>query len=320
MVLPVAKRGGVRRAGPKKPKNRAVQLNAENYFRDVKDLYLLKKRLGSYRFIFYTNFDVDDLAALIIFTAWVKVNEKYFESRNHFPIYGFIVPNSRVQTQRAREFLAKFANILQWDDPDHHHYEGFISAGSRIWNDGSNEDFTTEENLLDNPDVLTEEDYPDSTSNFEDLFKVKPDNLFMVYLKEPLLKDDFFKSIPSVSLKPLTTTALTLYADIDETVNEDNATKLFTLFDEAEEDEMAYLLNKAMYIYNDHNDVTEYNARVFSCAGAGLIMALLTASGTLKKVNSFEKTGDNTYVLKAQKDLAKNMLLAAFKVLGEYIV
>lgn len=318
MAQPVGKRGGIRRAGPKKPKNRAVVLNPETYFKDVKDLYLLKKRLGNYRFIFYTNFDTDDIAALIAFTAWVKVNETYFDSRNIFPIYGFIVSNSRVQTQRAREFLSMFAKTLGWDNPEHHHYNAYISSGSRIWNDGTNESFTTEENLINNSDVLTSNDYPDSTNDFTDLFKVKHDNLFMIYLKHPVIQNDFFKNIPSVSMKLIDSNELKLYANTDDVITDDNATKLFEVFDESEDGDFAYMLNKAMYIYNDRDNVREQNSRIFNYNGLLLIVALLTASGTLKKFNQFDKIDNKSYVLKPQKDLAKNMLLAAFKILGEF--
>ena len=125
---PVTKIGGVRRVVKNKPKP-----DATSYYKDSKGSCLFPKKMSQYRFVICTDMEPDAMVFLTMFTAWVRANEKFFDSRSLFPIHSFIIDGSRVKAQRAREFLAKFGELLEWNDPEHQLYKGYRSAGNRIW-------------------------------------------------------------------------------------------------------------------------------------------------------------------------------------------
>ena len=295
---PVEKRGGARRPIRRKPKTKQQQLTPNDYYKDTKGTGLFSKRLGQYRIVICTDLETDDMATLAMLAAWVKVNEQFFDVRNNFPIYGFVVGethNKRIKAQRAREFLNLFADILEWDDPEHHLYNGMQSAGSRVWFDGeSDKAFDDEEKLLGNPDVLNEEEYPDPESfvtGIDELMQVKPNNLFMLYLK-PLrffqsLKDrpevfEYLCQVPSALyggwnircvldenpelrepmlrfLNRTNSDEPLLFTESFHALGENNvmsfktSPRLFREFDDADDpEELAYHINKTMYAWNDN--------------------------------------------------------------------
>ena len=200
--IAIEKRGGQRRVRKRRPKKiqRASRLD---YYKDNKLRGILPKKLCQYRFLICTDLEPDDMVFLTMFTAWVKTNEHFFDSRSQFPIYGFLVGETRskrIKAQRAREFLKVFADILGWDDTDHHLYKGYNTAGQRVWFDGSSDTtFDSEKNLID-AKVLDDPDYPDPElfiDTIDELLKVKANNLFAVYLK-PVRLFQTFKDRPDV--------------------------------------------------------------------------------------------------------------------------
>ncbi len=197
-ILPIEKRGGMRRPTRRRAKKPEQKSTPQDYYKDRKGTSVFPKRLGQYRFLICTDLETDDEVALAMFTAWVKTNENFFDARNNFPIYGFVVGethNKRIKAQRAREFLKRFGEILAWDDTEHHLYKGYDAAGDRVWFDGeSDRSFENEHTLVTHPEALEDEDYPDPESfinTIDDLMKVRAANLFILYLK-PLR---FFQSM-----------------------------------------------------------------------------------------------------------------------------
>jgi hypothetical protein len=213
-IGPVVKRGGARRVVRHRARRINTQATPETYYKGRKGSNIFPKKLSDYRFVFWTDLSGADEAALLMFTAWVKANERYFDARTHFPIYAMVVGDadgSRVKTQRAREFLSRFGDLLQWSDPEHHLYKGYNAAGNRVWNDSSpGEVLETEESLVEVKDALVDPDYPESVSletGIEELLRLNPTNLFMVYLKKPSGLDDpelvkFLRRAPGMACGP----------------------------------------------------------------------------------------------------------------------
>jgi hypothetical protein len=195
MKSAIEKRGGMRRPIRRKKTNAATASQTELFLdhRDAKR-EIFTKRLNDYRILICTDLETDDEAALAMLTGWVKTNEKYWDSRSQFPIYGMVVgetTNTKVKAQRAREFLEHFAELMCWNDPEHHLYNSYQSARKRIWfDDPSNRSYPAEKELIaGNLDTVAE---PKTFAvGIEELMKTKADNLFIVYLK-PLR---FFKSL-----------------------------------------------------------------------------------------------------------------------------
>nr|QBK88074.1 MAG: hypothetical protein LCMAC202_04360 [Marseillevirus LCMAC202] len=296
--LPIEKRAGVRRAFKRRPKKPGVKSTPQDYYKDRKGTGgVFPKRLGQYRFLICTDLETDDEVALAMFTAWVKTNEHFFDSRNSFPIYGFVVGethNKRIKAQRAREFLKRFGDILAWDDKEHHLYRGYSAAGNRIWFDGeSDKPFENEKELVVHQEALEAEDYPDPESYItaiNELMEVKASNLFILYLK-PLrffqsLKDrpevfEYLRRVPGAMYgawnvqcvlhespelekpilqflnrterdAPLLYTETFLAMGEDHTLNAETSPKLFRELDDAEDEELAAVINKTMYCWNDN--------------------------------------------------------------------
>ena len=297
-AVPVQKRGGARRPMRRKTKQ-LDKLTPVDYYKDQKGASIFPKRLGQYRFLICTDLEPDDMAALAMFTAWVRVNEQYFDSRSSFPIYGFLVGenryNKRVQAQRAREFLQRFAEILGWDNRDHHLYNGFNNAGYNIWFDGkSNTPFDTESELVNNQEALTDDNYPDPQPfdlvGIEQLMTVSPKNLFILYLKpirffqslqnrpevfehlrkipgamygswnvQSVLEEAQELTIPILNFlnrthddAPLVYTESYLALGEKNSMNHENSSTLFRELDEAEEGELAEIVNRTMFTWNDN--------------------------------------------------------------------
>nr|QBK87102.1 MAG: hypothetical protein LCMAC201_00040 [Marseillevirus LCMAC201] len=282
-ILAVEKRGGRRHPVKRKSKN-ADFLSPRDYYKDRKGTGIFPKRLPQYRFLICTDLETDDELALAMFTAWVKTNEQFFDSRNGFPIYGFVVGethNKRTKAQRAREFLKRFGDILSWDDEEHHLYKGYVAAGTRVWVGGlgnSEGPWDNENELVTHPEALESEDYPNPElfiTAIDELIKVKSSNLFILYLK-PL---HFFQSIqnrPEVIeylrkvpgamcganvlespellqfINRTRSDAPLLYTEMHLTMCVDDAPKLFRELDDAEDDELAAVINKTMYCWNDN--------------------------------------------------------------------
>lgn len=202
-LVKVPKQAGGRR--PKKVAKRPARKTPADYYKDKKgNPTLFPKRLNQYRFLIFTDLEPDDLGALTMFTAWIKANENFFDSHNRFPIYGFVVgegDNMRVKAIRARDFLNVFGEDLMWDDPEHHHYNGWYSAGNRVWYDTKTDTkFVGEEKLIQTEDALDSDDYPDPeplVNTIDELMKAKPSNIFALYLK-PLRFFQNFKDRPEV--------------------------------------------------------------------------------------------------------------------------
>lgn len=189
MAKPVEKRGGARRPIRRRP-TKDTNATPNDYYKDSKSTGIFPKRLGQHRLVICTDLETADMISLAMLTAWIKSNEKFFDSHNQFPIYGFVIGethNTRIKAQRAREFLQLFATILNWDDPEHHHHKGFKSAGDRLWVDGeSDQTFDNEITLLDNEDIQNDTEYPDPDPfiiGIDELLQSKASNLFMLYLK-----------------------------------------------------------------------------------------------------------------------------------------
>lgn len=263
------KRGGMRKVIKRK---KQVGIN----FVDNKSATFLPKKLTRTRILFATDLSAEDLSAMTIYSAWVKANEKFFDSRSTFPIYGFLVGSGRSQTQRAREFLNLFAEDLEWDDPEHHLYQGYFTAGNRVWNDGGDGLIPDESSMLESANILNEPDYPDSRPfviGIEELKKVKPDNLFIFYLRnlefiqtpgamEFLLQvpgaiyDSGFDMTDPFVAKFMNRTGtdapLIRIPQNDIILTKDNAGKLFKEFEDVGDDEMAFQIKTAMHALNDH--------------------------------------------------------------------
>lgn len=200
---PIEKHGGMRKAVKHRPKLPPPS----DYFKEI-SRGIFPKKLSQYRFIIFTDLEPDDMAFLMLFTAWVKANEPTFDSHSTFPIYAMVIGGGKAKAQRAHEFLTFFANTFAWNDPDHQLYDGLTSAQERIWFDGDPEtSFENEIKLVRNKEIVALPDYPvpELFSIGIDELKVKPGNLFAVYLKQPKFLDSldseavaFLKKIPGV--------------------------------------------------------------------------------------------------------------------------
>lgn len=257
-IQSVEKRGGSRRAVKHHPKTSNI-INPLEFFKETKSTGLWPKKTNQYRYVICTDFEPDAMIFLELFTAWVKINERAYDSHTSFPIYGFIVGEHQIK--RASEFLDIFANILRWNDPDHHLYTGYKSACNRIWIDG-----TREPNLEKTFKSEFIKDEPQSDSQNTDLFvdhleefmQVKPTNLFMIYLK-PLQTFNHLKNITGVmsgSLKQLDLLNRTLddaplvyVINEDKTMCLDDSPRLFNLIDK--KGELAEMISQTMYDWND---------------------------------------------------------------------
>jgi len=261
----VEKRGGMRKIIKKKPNGSDNSL----VYKEGKSLGIFDKKLLEKRLLICTDFGPDDIVAMIMLTAWIKINEKYLDSRSTFPIYGFIVSkteNVNIKIQRAREFLTLIANLLLWNDSEHHLYKGYISAGQRICPVG-NSDFE----LKNEKELVKGElnDWEGQTPNvfFEELLKVKSTNLFMIYLKpidfiNELNPDiiNYLKSVNSVICgnndvleNSLCCNASKLLQNVK--MNGITSPKLYSdlenLIDDNEEHSFLNVFKKVMYMKND---------------------------------------------------------------------
>jgi hypothetical protein len=355
IALPVEKLAGRRKVVRRRPHKITEKTNPFDYYKENKTSSIFSKKLANYRFLIYTDLETDDMAFLAMFTAWIKVNESFFDSRSNFPIYGFIVgesQNKNVKAQRAREFLQLFADIMQWSDIEHHLYTGYNSAGKRVWFDGEGDKtFDNEEDLLENPNVINDPDYPEPElfiDTVEELMKVKPDNIFIFYLKPIRLfqnKDnqkilDYLQRVPGaiygswnvrtvlqenpeITTKVLdflnrsTKDAPLLYIESllaignDNTINIDNAPKLFRTLDDAEDESLAMLIKKTMYKWNDNlshllrgiivdnpafseTDFDDYESFLTTCAK---LSAEESNTHAIKSLNSILKYQSQQFVL-----------------------
>ena len=270
-MKPVQKRGGMRKVAKRKPRQTST-LN----FIDNKSTTWLPKKLAQTRILFATDFSAEDLTTLTLFSAWVKANEKYFDSRSNFPIYGFLVGDSRIQTQRAREFLNVFAEDLSWDDPEHHLFQGYARAGDRVWHDSQPGLLDNEETLVENTDFINDPEYPDAKPfvvGIEELIKVKPSNLFIFYLRDlDFLADiqdniDYLLQVPGVVCDrgldlsdPIINrfvnrrnedAPLVYIPENNVTLTPENCEKLFHEFEDLGDDEIAFQIKSTMYATND---------------------------------------------------------------------
>lgn len=198
-VKPVEKRGGMRKTNKRRPRKVGEKSGPQDYFKERKGKSIFPKKLGQYRFVICTDLETDDIAYLTLFAAWLKVNEQFYDDRNNFPIYGFVVgetPNPEVKVARVREYLAKLGELTEWDNPEHHLYKRFMSCGGRVWVDGvSNNKFEGEDTLLERPDAVGQASM--LVENIDNLLQVKPDKLIYVHLK-PMRFLSLFAERPDV--------------------------------------------------------------------------------------------------------------------------
>lgn len=308
--IPVLKRGGSRRVIKREPTKKTNSFNPELLFKDGKSTSIFPKRLSNYRFLICTDLSPEDMFALNIFTAWVKANQKFFEDRNNFPIYGFIVgntENNRLKTQRAREYLKKFGELLGWESKDHHLYNNFNNAGKRIWYDKDMTGFTNEENLVLNTNALDDPDYPEPIpveQGLEEIMKTKPNNLFIMYLK-PLsfLKNleqnpevlEYLLKVPGTISElsdptllpllnrekkdaPLLLVDKTQLMKFDTFITPDNSKPLFNELNDCDDD---------VSVFSKHTMIC-YNEGVFNSNVDLLIEKKIAESGSFEDVETFE--------------------------------
>lgn len=246
-IEPVGKRGGMRRALRRKPSQKE---NPQDIFKESGSQFA--KKLTQYRFLICTDMSAEDLLFLELFAAWLKVNEKTIDKGNNFPIYGFVTPNStnnKVRAQRIREYLGHIGYVMGWDDPEHHLFKGFETAGDRIWFDDSSTavDIEGEKQLLTNPESIEEADYPECTSltqGIRELSLVKPSNLILVNLCQ-IVHQEFNKIVEQCIQIPLTTATA-------HSLTDSNTKKLFKMLDDSGDEDYGTAIRKAMFVYNDH--------------------------------------------------------------------
>jgi len=271
IVKPATKVGGVRRSVKSRPPPQPV-----SYYKDNKNLGVFPRKLSNYRIVICTDMNASDMLFLTLFTAWIKANEKQYDSHQTFPIYGFIINGTRVKTQRVREFLKAFGELLKWDDPEHHLYKGYSNSGFNIWiNDRNTSCFNNEQELVFNKEALQDDNYPDAQNLCEGISSImsnKPNNLFFVYLNNPtflseypdfseylknvagvLYNDDF--SIDNKFLNRSNGDAPLVYLNPESIgendINLNNCSKVFELFDDADENSYCANLKKTMLTCND---------------------------------------------------------------------
>lgn len=244
---PVEKRGGMRRPLRRKPSQKE---NPQDIFKQVQSQF--PKKLTQYRYMICTDMSPKDLLFLELYAAWLKVNEKVIDKGSHFPIYGFVTPNStdnKVRAQRIREYLGHIGYVMGWDDHEHHLYKGFEAAGNRIWYDDSMTpvEIEGEHQLLVNAEAIKDQDYPDCVNLTQGLLEmslVKPSNLMFVNLCE-LAHVEFNKYAEQCVKMPSATQSLMPLTDT-------SAKKLFKMLDESGDEDYGTTIRKAMFVYNDH--------------------------------------------------------------------
>lgn len=185
-INPVEKKAGMRKVVKKKHKKEQFDM-----FKERQNIFFSKK-ISQYRFLFYCDFSVEDVAFLLLFSAWIRTNEKYFDSVNTCPFYGFIVDNEE-KKKKALTFLSKFLGFMEYDD-DHELYKAYCSAKKRIY--------------LETDDIS---------------FDLKAGNLFVIYMKTP----HFINSIKKESYDWLKSVASIVclkddYSDICDFLNRDS--------------------------------------------------------------------------------------------------
>jgi hypothetical protein len=128
------KRGGVRRSCKVKPDNKIV-----NYYVSSEQ-GILPKKLVDYRFIIACDMTPADLIFLSVFSFWININSNIFNSRNNFPIYGFLFSkNSESMYKQAQKYMSNLGQLMGWDYYENHLYNNYKSV--RYW---YNEAETTE--------------------------------------------------------------------------------------------------------------------------------------------------------------------------------
>src|SRR6185295_5762151 len=126
---PVQKRGGMRKALRKRP---VKVVTANTLFTNKESPF--NKKLTDYKYVISTNFTADELCSLILFTGWVKTNEKTLDAHSNFPIYAIITSEEKKET--AITFLQLFADILGWNDQSVDLYSQYNSSLKRVWTFG----------------------------------------------------------------------------------------------------------------------------------------------------------------------------------------
>ena len=288
MVLPVGKRGGARRSVKGKP--RPIQPFA--YFLDKKAKNAFPKKLGQYRFLICTDLSDSNLAALMLFTAWIKINENWFDARNQFPIYGFIVKAEHGDSQallRTWEFLREFSRELQWNDPDHHFYQLGVNTADRVWTNGEKMCYPESADL-----EMLKVSVPESEmktpapleNGMDEIMSVGADNLFVLQLCKLNLPNQLFEKYQSNvflenALPPITFDAV------------------FEALERAEAETLPHLVNYTMLAFNQTDELS-----VDSTACRAVIETLMKGGVITPK--------DRVVDIK----LIKNMLIAACKILS----
>lgn len=173
--------------------------NAQSFYLDqTKTSGIFPRKISDCRFVICSDFSPSDMMALTMFAAWIKTNERYYDSRNNFPIHSFVTQlnseNASIKSQRAREFLWEFNKLMGWDESDHHLYPQYLSAGSRVWTDVACDAcnaWPSEKQLVRNQEALVSDDYPKTNAfvglgvglvGIDEVMKVKASNLFIIYL------------------------------------------------------------------------------------------------------------------------------------------
>lgn len=295
MVLPVGKKGGARRT-TKGGSNRPP--SPHSYFIDKKGNNKFPKKLGQYRFMICTDLSDSNMMALMLFATWIKINEKYFDSRNQFPIYGFILKTESTNDQallRTWDFLKSFVRLLQWDESDHHLFQPGVETANKIWANGEKIEYDTEKvdlSMLNISVPESEQKFPTPLENgINDILAVKPTNMIWLHLcdmdlsKFPLEHLD--KYIHIKQTLPLTPPVT---SDI-----------VYNMLGSAEEETMPHLINFIVLAFNQTDELSvDSNACM-------TVVRMLARAGVINP-----KDG------KIDHKLVKNMLVASCKLLATY--
>ena len=228
-LKPIQRRGGMRKNIKRRPTSSQLKNNPKVLFKDSKSTALGGKRIVSYRFLFFTDFSVDDVAMLTMFFSWVNTNIVALEDRNVMPFYGFVTNNTKL----AKDFITSVGEFLGWSDKEGTLYKQYHTLlNNRVW---SKEKF-----------------------NIDTISKVKPQNLIAVYmskdtnwLKEENLTTSCLDNIISVGHYPGSSKTLHLKVETQRTylTLEDNP-KVFKEINECEDGEPSNLLKEALTSYN----------------------------------------------------------------------
>lgn len=128
-LVPVQKRGGIRKTVKKRPTKLA-----HNIFTASPKGPGFPRKLIDYKYVISTNFTTDELCSLILFAGWVKANESALDSHSNFPIYSIIT--SPDKKEFATKFLDIFTKIFGWNDPTVDMHASTTSSFKRIWSFG----------------------------------------------------------------------------------------------------------------------------------------------------------------------------------------